>query len=364
MSCNADILVVLPHSSRFNLKNPDSIDTVAWMGWRYSELSHRIRVLANHTSPAIDRPRIMYAPEYHAHRKNWQRFVLSAVSRQEVPRVIEVHKDITLADQLKQQYPQAHVVLMFHNTIDAQLNWLKKRRRIQRLARLDGIIFVSHHCADVFRIAYPQFAQKAFVVHNAIEIDHWHQAYDAPRNKCIHFAGRAVVDKGIVPLIEALRLVLAEDTAWRAHLFTHQWKNADREITQLYETHVPCARLEWQVDADRDAVRSSLQQAAIAVVPTLSDEPFGLATLEAHVAGAALISSGTGGLREVSNEHALYVDPVSPDTLKEALQHLMHDDCARLDLAARGQTQALERFQPQTVIHQLDSLRRRWLASR
>jgi len=47
-------------------------------------------------------------------------------------------------------------------------------------------------------------------------------------------------------------------------------------------------------------VRSWMKRAAIALVPSTWAEPFGLTALEAHAAGAALVSSGRGGLREAS----------------------------------------------------------------
>ncbi|MCP6769397.1 glycosyltransferase, partial [Klebsiella pneumoniae] len=61
-----------------------------------------------------------------------------------------------------------------------------------------------------------------------------------------------------------------------------------------------------------DQVREQMKSAAIAVTPSTWDEPFGLTAVEAHAAGAALISSGRGGLREASGDHAHYLEAVTP----------------------------------------------------
>ncbi|MFW8695567.1 glycosyltransferase, partial [Mesorhizobium japonicum] len=70
-------------------------------------------------------------------------------------------------------------------------------------------------------------------------------------------------------------------------------------------------------------VREIMKTVAIAVTPSVWAEPLGLTALEAHAAGAALISSGRGGLREASGPHALYVDEVTPASLTDAMETLV-----------------------------------------
>ncbi len=351
------ILVVLPLSSRFNRTNPDSIDTVAWMGWRHSRYREHITIIANNTTPVLKEQAILYAPHRHTRRGDWRRFVLTTLAARQTARRIEVHQDITLAHRLKRRYPDAHVALMFHNAIDGALPWLKKRRRARRLKRIDSIVFTSDYCTGRFRDAYPHLADKAHTVHNAIEIDDWYRPIGAPRDRLIHFAARARTHKGVAPLVEGVSRVLAAHPDWRAALFTHEWEGADASIKALHQAYAPQDRLRWQVDARRQAVRESAMVASIAVVPMLTPEPFGLAALEAHVAGAAVISSGVGGLREVSGEAALYVEAVTALSLERALHTLVADPAARRDLAKRGQTRAMATFHPDAVIARLDALR-------
>jgi len=58
------------------------------------------------------------------------------------------------------------------------------------------------------------------------------------------------------------------------------------------------------------------------VVASKWAEPFGRVTLEAHAGGAALISSGTGGLSEISGDAALYLEAVTGPVIASALCQL------------------------------------------
>jgi glycogen synthase len=52
-------------------------------------------------------------------------------------------------------------------------------------------------------------------------------------------------------------------------------------------------------------------------------EPFGLAPLEAALAGAALVLSDIPSLREVWNDAAIYVPPRDPSALADAVNSLI-----------------------------------------
>ncbi len=65
------------------------------------------------------------------------------------------------------------------------------------------------------------------------------------------------------------------------------------------------------------------ERAAIAMIPSKWREPFGRTCLEAHAGGAAVISSGSGGLREISGDAALYATDAEVDGLIDALRRLI-----------------------------------------
>lgn len=174
-----------------------------------------------------------------------------------------------------------------------------------------------------------------------------------------------MAEKGVDVLCAALPAVLDAHPDWRAVLMLNDWDDHARWASP----HVaPLQRYGERVDVLTSAplaeVRRRMQSAAIALTPSVWDEPFGLTAVEAHAAGAALISSGRGGLREASGPHALYVDAVTPTTLTAAMDRLIRNPAERLALARAGQDYVLEAHTPQRRAADLNAIRRALVARR
>jgi glycosyltransferase involved in cell wall biosynthesis len=90
---------------------------------------------------------------------------------------------------------------------------------------------------------------------------------------------------------------------------------------------------------DRDETDAWLARASIFALPARY-EPFGLAALEAALAGAALVLGDIRSLREVWGDAALYVDPEDDDGLAATLTLLIEDPELRTKLAARALVRA------------------------
>jgi glycosyltransferase involved in cell wall biosynthesis len=116
-------------------------------------------------------------------------------------------------------------------------------------------------------------------------------------------------------------------------------------------------RVEVLKSAPLAEVRRRMQTAAIALTPSVWDEPFGLTAIEAHAAGAALISSGRGGLREASGPHAVYIDAVTPKTLSAAMDRLISSPEERLALARFAQAYVLATHTPERRAAELAAVR-------
>jgi glycosyltransferase involved in cell wall biosynthesis len=115
----------------------------------------------------------------------------------------------------------------------------------------------------------------------------------------------------------------------------------------------PRARIEFQQPFGR--VKAAYEAASIALVPSKVSEAFGRTALEAHAGGAALISSGIGGLREVSGTSAVYLPEVAPDVIAAAINTLIDAPELRARLAQDGAAWVRERFSIQSQAACLDS---------
>ena len=98
-------------------------------------------------------------------------------------------------------------------------------------------------------------------------------------------------------------------------------------------------------------------RSAIAVVPSLWQEPFGRTALEAMAYGCALVSSGRGGLREVTAEAAVTIDHLTPHTLAEGIMTLVESSPERQRLQTIARERAARHFSITLCTKSLDTAR-------
>jgi glycosyltransferase involved in cell wall biosynthesis len=84
-----------------------------------------------------------------------------------------------------------------------------------------------------------------------------------------------------------------------------------------------------------------LGRAAIYAAPTRY-EPFGIAALEAALAGCVLVLGDLPNLREIWRHRAVFVAPDDPEALRTALLSLIENPERRASLAAAARARALE----------------------
>jgi glycosyltransferase involved in cell wall biosynthesis len=273
------------------------------------------------------------------------------------PELIEAHQHVPTGSRLARAFKDTPVALYRHNMTPPPRGWLSRWRYHHRLDPIAAHVFVSQTARQDFQTDYPAFAARAHAVPNPVDAAPW-RADPADREPLIVFAGRATQEKGLGLLCEALPRVLCSRPGWRAELLLADWRMHRAWAEGPLQALAPVSdRVTVTTDAPLARVRDALQRAAIVTVPSIWKEPFGLAALEAHAAGAAVISSGTGGLREASGDHALYVEPLTADSLTDALLLLIDQPERRLALARAGQDFVAETHGPDRRAEQLSTLR-------
>jgi glycosyltransferase involved in cell wall biosynthesis len=73
----------------------------------------------------------------------------------------------------------------------------------------------------------------------------------------------------------------------------------------------------------------------VVIYPSLF-EGFGLPVVEALACGAPVITSNTSSLPEVGGDAALLVDPLSIDSIADAIARLWSDETTRAQMSRRG----------------------------
>jgi glycosyltransferase involved in cell wall biosynthesis len=170
-------------------------------------------------------------------------------------------------------------------------------------------------------------------------IPHAAAALRSAPQRDVLYIGRLTASKGVHVLLDALARMdgvtaaIAGDGPERASL---ERRSAALGLADRIEF------LGW-IGADE---RPELFAAArVFVMPSLWQEPFGIAGVEALAAGLSVVASDVGGVPSwlTEGDGGLLVPPGDADLLAQALERVVGDDDLRRALAARGPA-AAERF--------------------
>ena len=349
--------ILLPSGCLFSASRPNSMETV--VRTLAGELwTDRMRIFCDEGADDHDLPGVEVLPV----GRDRRRVLLEKLAAFR-PEIVEHHQQVKQAVAVASALPDAAHILYRHNALKTPRHLLDAWRYHRRYAAMDGLIFVSEAERALFARAYPHLADRAFSVPNPIDIAPW-LASPEHRDNVIAFAGRAMPEKGLDVLCAALPEVLDRHPGWRAVLMLADWEHhhlwAAPHVNALarYGDRITVLR-----SVPLSTVQRQMKAAAIAVTPSIWAEPFGLAAVEAHAAGAALVSSGRGGLREASGPHAFYVDDITPQSLTAAIEQLIFHPLQRLAMARAAQRYVAVVHTPERRAADLLRVRRRLLLS-
>ncbi|WP_068088880.1 glycosyltransferase family 4 protein [Polycladidibacter stylochi] len=269
------------------------------------------------------------------------------------PDVIVVHQRVALAAYLARKLPDTPVIVHRHNFVKPKRMWLKRFLVGVRYRNLAAVVFVSNACKDHFEKHWPQIKTPRYVVHNGLDFSQW-QA-QSQKQKSVLFAGRMSPDKGVLELAQAASLFLPQHPDWTLRLIC-ACQEKDREYRERVFTALEPVKdqVDYQENLPFEKVKQAYEQAAIALVPSKFEEPFGRTAIEAFAGGAALITSGTGGLREVCGDNVLYLENLEPETIARNTLILMENDQVRVGLAQAGRNHALKHYPIKSLSEKLD----------
>lgn len=273
------------------------------------------------------------------------------------------------------------VVLSVHMLHDPLRTWwgapiVPTLAALERTACLeaDAVIAVSQSVRQLVVEHLGVAPNKAHVVHNGFDSSRFSRpagpsvaAHVAervgPGSPLVVFAGRLTLQKGVLPLVRALRRVVAEfpelSLALAGVTFDRQEQTDERrrlldELDGLLAEAPDLRRhLRPLGNLTRDELAALYQRATVAVVPSVY-EPFGYAAVEAMAAACPVIASDVGGLPEIiDHERTGLLIPVHRDrsehqvdeaALTTALLRVCREPAWAARLASAGAREVAERF--------------------
>ena len=252
----------------------------------------------------------------------------------------------------------ARVILHTHAYVKAPSSALDGAVRGQELRLLSGFAFVSEYALGQFRADFPgqRAAQRA--VPNGLDMQAWSAA--RPKDRSILCVGRALRHKGHIEAMAAIARVLPSRPEWSARFMVSDPAAADLEPQTVQALRDAAEGFNGRIRVDSnvpyDEVKEAWERAEVGMVLTTGPEPFGRTALEAMASGAALITSGRGGLAEICGSCAVTVEPSDADGVAMALSQLLDAPGRRAELARSGRERVEALFDIRAIARQMDEL--------
>jgi glycosyltransferase involved in cell wall biosynthesis len=344
-------VIILPRNMHFGPKRATAIDLCVRDLVRFSAFRPTMLVLAEEVDQVFEDVETVLVP------RGAGISAFAAAARAHRPDLVLVQQHRPTAVRLARAMGTVPVALHRHGLLKRRPSGLRRWLERRDFSRFGGLLAASQAIADDLRRTHPDFAGPIEVVHNGLDTCDWRPA--PWRENVILFAGRLAPEKGVLEGAEALRPVLAARPDWRARLLLAEASRHPGYAERVRAALAPVAsQVQWQEDVPHDIVKGAFENAAISLVPSVWEEPFGRTALEAMAAGSALVTSARGGIREIvgsDEEEAAFILPsVAPRAIEAALMTLTSDEGARTALAVRGRARAEELFDIRSVAARFD----------
>lgn len=218
--------------------------------------------------------------------------------------------------------------------------------RLEHLATaLDCIVSCSQYIADEFILRSPGMAARSQVVFNGVNTEIFRPADHAVNNKRVFYVGRFHPEKGILPLVQAFEAVTKRHPDAELHIGGATGFGSHTETPYVREVRETAERLRKNAGAkieflgyiDHDSqLPGCFQQAAVAVFPSVFNEPFGMVNCEAMACGTPVVATKRGGIPEVVGDSGILVDAPDPRLLAEAINAILDNREFRLMLRQKA----------------------------
>lgn len=185
-------------------------------------------------------------------------------------------------------------------------------------------------------------AKSAVVIHNGIDTNNFRllrPLQDRPAGH-IAYMGRLGLEKGVSYLVEAIAQLAPEHPDLRLTLIGSGPEST--RLEGLAEDLGIADRVQLLGRLHPAESNRFLNEHAIAVVPSVWKEAFGLSAVEAQAAGCAVIAADVGGLPEALHGTGAIVQPRSAAAIADALRALLSDPDALRHLQRRGAENAAQ----------------------
>lgn len=277
---------------------------------------------------------------------------------------------------LRAKNPNIRIVLHMH------CNWLcefSPTMLKRRLMDADLITTCSEYVTRQVREVFPQYADRCHTMYNGVDATVFNNASRTNEGREqaneLLYVGRISPEKGVHVLLDAFQRVLAKapdamltlvgpDEVQPPDIYIrfsrdpkvlglkrfYDGQNYGRRL-QHGLIGVLASKVRFVGAAPHGELPKYYEKADVFLFPSVWQEPFGIAVIEAQAAGVPVVSTRSGGVVESVQDKVsgLLVERDDAAEMAEAILTLMGDAALRERLARSARTSVMEKFSWQSV---------------
>ena len=258
--------------------------------------------------------------------------------QKEFPLAVTIHHPITKDHKLEMDNAKNWKERLSSNRWH---NFLPMQKRTA--TKLQNIICVSQPSKEDVIAEFNVKEERITVIPNGIDIENFKPSSDSKTLdfKIVTTASSDIPLKGLRYLILALPRVLREYPLTRLTVIGKSPKKS--KLNKLIDDLNLEDKITFKSGISENEIVDIYHDSDIAVIPSLY-EGFGFGAGEAMACGVPLISTDSGGLKQVIGESALKIEPGSVQQIEESIIKLFNEEETRNELSKKGRERMEELF--------------------
>lgn len=212
--------------------------------------------------------------------------------------------------------------------------------------RADAVIAVSQFVKSGL-VKWGVRQEKIEVINDGLRTEVFFRNQDIAREeKLIVFAGATIPEKGILILLKACNLLMRHEPDLRLEVYgsVGLWKQ-EKELVDWGKVTSLRPNIVYKGETTKEDLARAFNRASLCVIPSDPNgvgEGFPRVSTEAQGCGCPVVVSASGGLPEtmVEGETGVVVDPLTEETLADAIGRLLADRAKRDEMSRKAEEYA------------------------
>lgn len=244
--------------------------------------------------------------------------------KKQSPTLIEVHNRVPLFLAIQRALPNVPCCLFLHNDPQGMEGCKTAKQRQHILQKAAVVYCVSDYVRQRFLDGVSLYHERVEVIYNGVSLP----STGVAKQKIVTYAGRLIPEKGIMELVQAMAQLLPNYPDWRfevigAYGFGRPLGETPFEQQLMAEAQPAAQQIHFAGHVPQTSVMQQLAESAIVVVASTGIDAFPRVPIEAMAHGCAVLTSASGGLKEMTSGSPYCIEQVTPSTLKAALEPLL-----------------------------------------